>query len=196
MTHNAKMFSVLFWQKTTVIIDCFEVFIEKPSNLLARAQTYSNYKSHNTIKVLIGISPQGTITFVSQAWGGRTSDKFLTENCGLLNKLKPGDLVMANRGFTIHESVWFHQAELSIPAFTKGKDQLDPIDLEKTRGIANVRIHVERVIGLLCQKYTVLQGTLPTDFLSSNGNKCPMIDRIVRVCSALTNLCPPTIPFD
>ena len=163
-------------KKTTVIIDCFEVFIEKPSNLLARAQAYSNYKSHNTIKVLIGISPQGTITFVSQAWGGRTSDKFLTENCGLLNKPKPGDLVMADRGFTIHERVWFHQAELSIPAFTKGKDQLDPIDLEKTRGIANVRIHVERVIGLLSQKYTVLQVTLPVDFLSSNGNKCPMID--------------------
>ena len=85
-----KCFQYSFGKKTTVIIDCFEVFIEKPSNLLARAQTYSNYKSHNTIKVLIGISPQGTITFVSQAWGGRTSDKFLTENCGLLNKLKPG----------------------------------------------------------------------------------------------------------
>ena len=99
-----KCFQYSFGKKTTVIIDCFEVFIEKPSNLLARAQTYSNYKSHNTIKVLIGISPQGTITFVSQAWGGRTSDKFITEDCGLLNKLKPGALVVADRGFTIHES--------------------------------------------------------------------------------------------
>ena len=104
---------------------------------------------------------------------------------------------MGDRGFTIHENVWFHQAELSIPAFTNGKDQLDPIDLEKTRGIANVsRIHVECVIGLLRQKYTVLKGTLPIDFLSSNGNKCPVIDKIARVCSALTNLCPPIIPFD
>ena len=62
-----KCFQYSFGKKTTVIIDCFEVFIEKPSNFLARAQTYSNYKSHNTIKVLIGISPQGTVTFVSQA---------------------------------------------------------------------------------------------------------------------------------
>ena len=70
---------------------------------------------------------------------------------------------------------------MKVFGLTKDKDQLDPIDLEKTRGIANVRIHVECVIGLLCQKYTVLQGTLPIDFLSSDGNKCPMIDRIVRV---------------
>ena len=39
-----KCFQYSFGKTTTVIIDCFEVFIEKPSNLLARAQTYLNYK--------------------------------------------------------------------------------------------------------------------------------------------------------
>ena len=108
----------------------------------------------------------------------------------------PGDLVMADRGFTIHESVAFKKAELVIPAFTKGKSQLDPIDVENTRGIANVRIHVERVIGLLRSKYTILKGTLSTDFLMSNKEQVPVIDSIVRVCSSLVNLCPPIIPFD
>ena len=56
--------------KTTVIIDCFEIFINRPTNLMARAQTLSNYKHHNTVKVLIGILPQGMISFVSEAWGG------------------------------------------------------------------------------------------------------------------------------
>lgn len=36
-----------------VIIDCFEVFLEHPSNLLAQAQTFSAYKHHNTVKYLI-----------------------------------------------------------------------------------------------------------------------------------------------
>lgn len=67
---------------------------------------------------------------------------------------------------------------------------------KKTRGIANVRIHVERVIGLLRRKYTILEGTLPTDFLNSANGEVPMIDRILRVCVALVNLCPPIIPFD
>ena len=130
-----QCFLYYFGKRTTVIIDCFEIFIHRPSNLLGRAQTFSNYKHHNTIKVLIGITPQGTISFVSKAWGGRTSDKYLTENCGILEKLLPGDMVMADRGLTIHDSVMYKQA--------KGKSQLDPIDVERTRGIACVRIHVE-----------------------------------------------------
>ena len=152
------MLQVQLWNKNyTVIIGCFEIFIEKPTNLLARAQTFCSYKHHNTIKVLIGITPQGTIFYVSEAWGGRTPDKFLTENCGILSKLVPGDMVMADRGFTIHESVALKGAELVIPAFTKSKDQLDPVNVETTRSIASVRIHVdERIIGLLRSKYTIL----------------------------------------
>jgi hypothetical protein len=64
-----------------------------------------------------------------------------------------------------NSTVQFRQAKLNIPAFTKGKDQLDPADVEHTRKIATVRIHVERIIGLLRQKYTILQQTLPTDYL-------------------------------
>ena len=180
-----QCFQQSFGKKVTVIIDCFEIFIDRPSNLLARAQTFSSYKHHNTVKVLIGITPQGTISFVSKAWGGRTSDKFLTENCGIIDKLLPGDLVLADRGFTIQELLMFKQAQLAIPAFTRGKDQLDPVEVEETRNIANVRIHVERIIGLLRRKYTILSGILPIDFLisSSTGSQeraIPMIDRILK----------------
>ena len=148
-------FQYSFGKKVTVIIDCFEVFFEKPSNLLARAQTFSNYKHHNTIKILIGITPQGSISFVSESQRERTSDKFLTENCGFLDKLVPEDVVMADRAFTVAESVGMRQARPVIPAFTKGKSQLHPVDVEKNGGTANVRIHVERVIGLLRRKYTI-----------------------------------------
>ena len=129
-------FQYAFGNKVTVVIDCFEAFVERPSNLLARAQTFSTYKHRNTIKVLIGITPQGNISFVSEAWGGRTSDKYLTENCGcgFLEFLVPGDMVMNDRGFTISDSVGLKQAKLSILAFTKGKPQLDPVDVERIEG--------------------------------------------------------------
>ena len=44
--------------RLTSIIDCFELFIDMPGNLLARQQTYSNYKKHTTAKVLISCSTQ------------------------------------------------------------------------------------------------------------------------------------------
>ena len=61
--------------KVTSIIDCFELFIEKPSNLLAKSCTWSQYKHYNTAKYLIAIMPQGIVSFVSYGWEGRVSDK-------------------------------------------------------------------------------------------------------------------------
>ena len=52
-------FRKYFGTKCAVIIDCFEIFIDRPTNLKARAETWSSYKHHNTVKFLIGITPQG-----------------------------------------------------------------------------------------------------------------------------------------
>lgn len=68
-------------------------------------------------------------------------------HCRFLDNLVAGDMVMADRGFTITESIALQQAKLVIPVFTKGKTH--PADVERTTGIAHVRIHVETVIGLL-----------------------------------------------
>ena len=45
------------------IIDCTEVFLERPFNLNARTQILSNYKSRNTIKYLVDITPSGAVSF-------------------------------------------------------------------------------------------------------------------------------------
>ena len=49
-------FSFSSFKNCIDIIDCTEIFIEQPQNQLARAQVYSNYKSHNTVKYLIAVS--------------------------------------------------------------------------------------------------------------------------------------------
>ena len=67
----------------------FEVFLERPSTVLACAQTRSRYKHQNTYKFLIGIAPQGSITYVSRAWGGHVSD--VHEHCGIVINFQHGD---------------------------------------------------------------------------------------------------------
>ena len=54
--------------------------------------------------------------------------------------------MLADRGFDIADSVGVMQTALHIPAFTKGKSQLSAVEIEQTRTIANVCIHLERVI--------------------------------------------------
>ena len=71
----SSCFKEQFNNSVTIIIDCFEIFIEKPSNLLTSSQCWSNYKNHQTIKYLIELTHQGTISYISDAWGGSASDK-------------------------------------------------------------------------------------------------------------------------
>jgi DDE superfamily endonuclease len=47
------------------IIDCFEVKIQKPSEAVSQAQSWSEYKSGNTVKFLISCTPCGMINFIS-----------------------------------------------------------------------------------------------------------------------------------
>ena len=179
--------------KCIIIIDCFEVFIERPTSLMARAQTWSNYKKHNTVKFLIGITPQGTVAFISKGWGGRASDVHITEHSGLLHHLLPGDVVLADRGFNIQEAAGMYCAEVKIPPFTKGKKQLSKMEVDSAHKLSSIRIHVERVIGMVRQKYTILQSTLP---IMCGDSDISAVDKMVTVACALCNHCNSVIPFD
>ena len=69
------------------------------------------------MKFLIAIAPQGVISFVSKGWGGRASDKHITENNGILSHLLPGDQILADHGFNVEETAGVYCAEVKIPPF-------------------------------------------------------------------------------
>ena len=94
------------------------------------------------------ITSQDVISFVSKGWGGRLSDRHIIENSSFLKNTLPGDLVLAHRGFNVADCLGAMHASLYIPTYTNGKEQLTAFEEEHTGNIANVRIRVERVIGL------------------------------------------------
>ncbi|XP_006813943.1 uncharacterized protein LOC100370794 [Saccoglossus kowalevskii] len=182
--------------RLTSIIDCFEIFIDCPGNLLSRQKTYSNYKKHTTAKVFVACSPIGAITYLSLAWGGRVSDVELVQKSGFISRSLhyPGDQILADRGFTLKDDfATICSVELIIPAFTKGLKQLSASQVELSRQKSSICIHTERVIGLLKNSYTILQGTLPIHIVKSlkyeaDDAKVASIDRLLRVCAVLVNL--------
>ena len=122
---------------------------------------------------LISITPQGTVSFISNGWGGRVSDKHIVENSGYLRHILLGDVILADRGFDVADIIALRQATLNIPACTRGCDQLPAKDVEDTHKLANVRIHVERVIGSIRQRFQILSatGVLPKEYVSKKSYK-------------------------
>jgi hypothetical protein len=148
------------YPKLRCTIDCTEIFIEKPRHLELQALTWSDYKQHNTIKVLVGIAPNGAITFLSKCYGGRMSDRQIVRESSFLDGIDPGDVILADRGFPIREELLLHYANLVIPPPGSGIQQMSRENVLKTKTIANIRIHVERAINRI-KWFAILKNTLP-----------------------------------
>ena len=169
---------------TRIILDCTEIFIQRPSAMIAQSETWSDYKHHNTWKLLVGVTPNGQVTFLSDLWGGRVSDKQITRESGVLDLLDSGDNVMVDRGFDIKDIVP-DGVTVNMPPFLGGWDQMTAAETEETMNIASVRIHVERAIGRI-KTYHILDGNLPNTL-------SPYATQIATVCGLLTNFLPPLL---
>ena len=63
---------------TYAIIDPSEFFLETSSDLQLQSFTWSNYKHHNTAKLLIACTPNGAISYISSLYVGSISYVELT----------------------------------------------------------------------------------------------------------------------
>ena len=87
---------------------------------------------------------------------------------------------MADRGFQIQEYLLLHFYNLQVPPGARTKSQMRKKEVQKTKEIANLRIHVERAINRI-KNYRILKGTLPITMMQH-------VDEIVLVCAALCNI--------
>lgn len=135
------------YRNVRIILDCAEFEMESPSSLSVNSMTYSDYKGRNTVKVLFGVTPDGYISFVSRAYPGSISDNAITVKSGVLDKLSPGDHIMADKGFTLSKSELTPRGlTLVVPPFRCGGAQFTAEEVDTTKKIANLRIVVENCI--------------------------------------------------
>ena len=179
-----KQFQKLY-PRTRVIIDCTEFFIDTPRDLQLQAQVFSDYKHHTTAKSLIGITPRGSISFVSKCYGGRTSDKYITLNSGIMHYADPTDQWMADRGFLVRVELLEKGVDLVVPPGAKGHEQMLPTNVKKTKDIANLRIHVEKAIQRM-KCFRLLKNQIPLTLL-------PLLDDMLIIVASLCNLQGPLV---
>ncbi|XP_031332217.1 uncharacterized protein LOC116162686 [Photinus pyralis] len=166
-----------------IIIDCTDIFTAVPrSSMATQRVTYSAYKHRNTCKGLIGVAPNGVITYISGLYPGSTSDKKIVQHSGILDQMVPGDLILADKGFLIRDLLPPGVA-LNIPPFLSTA-QFSPEQIRQTECIARARIHVERAIRRM-KVYRILS-FIPSKLI-------PYAEEVFQTVGALTNLQYPLI---
>jgi len=104
---------------------------------------------------------------------------------------------LANWGFNIHDSASMYCSRVTLPPFTKGKKQLNQQEVDVARQLSRVCIHVERTIGVVRQKYTILQSILRINFIMcADTEDISAIDKVVTTCCALCNCCESVVSFE
>ena len=170
------------YSSTRVIIDCTEVRCQIPSSLQLNGELFSNYKHRETLKGLIGISPGGAITFISQLYTGSISDREIVARSGFLDlPFEDNDSVMADKGFTIQDLLPMG-VSFNIPPFLGSSSQMPAEDVVKIQETASLRIHVECAINKI-QNFHIWDGVIPLHQLG-------LANQMRSVCAILCNVQP------
>ncbi len=165
------------------VMDATEMTMDIPTNLNLQAACYSSYKSRHTAKAVTCVAPNGTIVFCSNTYPGSTSDNAIVEHSRILEQFQPGDLIVADKGFTI-QPLLPDGVSLNIPPFLRGKAQFTTEEAQMCRKIARARIHVERANERI-KNYSILSH-IPQAYR-------PFIDKIFQLCCILVNFQAPLL---
>lgn len=174
------------FKSTRIVLDCLEISTRQSKCLKCRIPTYSSYKSCYTVKIMLGVTPSGMISYVSKAYGGRVSDKKIFVRSNILNRMKRSvDSIMVDKGFLIDKECLDYGIKLIRPPFLRKNRQLSYKEATRNADIAAARVHVERRIQRI-RIFKILQGPLETEVV-------PYINIIMRVVCGLTNLDSPIL---
>ncbi|KAJ8681524.1 hypothetical protein QAD02_017316 [Eretmocerus hayati] len=167
------------FSKTRVIIDDTEIYIERSGNPLIQQSSFSVYKNHATLKEAVGSTPEGLISYRSPLYGGSTSDRQLVKRCKLQFKVESGDMIMADRGFTVQDTFAPYNVTVATPHFSKGNGYIPLEQLMSDRKLSKYRVHIERLIGLM-KTYKISSTKLRNIYI-------PIATQMFEVCTVLCN---------
>lgn len=162
-----------------VILDGTEIHVQKPKHPTAQQASWSSYKHGNTLKILVGATPGGLLSYCSPAYAGSVSDRQTVERSDLLQKCESGDVILADRGFNIQDKFAESNVTVNTPTFLKGQTQLPGLTVLKDRTLASKRVHIERLIGLT-KTYKMLKSELDHNYI-------PIASKIFFICVMCCN---------
>lgn len=170
------------------VLDCTEIPVCSPRCIRCQSQTYSHYKARYILKVMIGTSPSGLITYVSPFYGGKASDKFIFNSTNILDQCESGDSIMVDKGVLIAEECKAKGVDILQPPFRDKRTRFTRTDCERGRDIAAARVHVERINERM-KNFKILHDEIQYSYLT-------YMNDIILVVSGIVNLSAPILSDD
>lgn len=166
-----------------IAMDATEITQDVPSNMNSQSLSYSNYKSRHTAKAVTCVAPNGALVYCSELYPGSTSDAAIVDHCGVLDMLKPGDMILADKGFNIFDKLP-SGVTLNIPPFLSSKSHFTKEEAQLCYKIGRSRIHVEHANERI-KNYCILDH-IPSQYRH-------LSTKIFQLCVALVNLQSPLL---
>lgn len=164
-----------------LILDCFDAQIHVPKSLGLNRASFSYYRNIHSFKYLLGISPTGLVSFISEPFGGRAPDDVICDASGVWDIFEPGDLALVDKGFRAKLAP--SHIEVKAPTFkTRSMKKLKLSQLLTSKEISKLRSHVERAVQRV--KMFKIIHSIPYQYRSK-------MKIIVELCAALVNFQPP-----
>ncbi|KAL8595454.1 hypothetical protein ACOMHN_024153 [Nucella lapillus] len=180
-----------FGSKVVMIVHCLRISIQSPASAQTGGAPDQQHSSGR--KYLIAVTPSGAVSFVSKGWCGSTSDRLIAEKCNFLDCLLPGDVVLAAGGFDLEDGaagLVCAEVKASTTSPAAEQRQLCARGLEDPLKAALLKGLVDPVIGNVMGKYRLLTESVPFNMTSPcEGEDLTCLDKVVKVCCALTNMC-------
>ena len=160
---------------TRVIVDTIEIPIAQPVDAYSQNQTFSNLSKRNTVKAMVGITPNGAVSYISDCYPGSTSDRRVVEDSNLYKHASrlfdEGDSIMADAKVAIEDLFAPFGVSVNLPATLEEKRHAGP----KTK-----RMLVVRAISFL-ETYKILNSELSLELTK-------LCSQIAYVTFSLVNL--------
>lgn len=166
-----------------IAMDATEITQDVPSNMNNQSVSYSNYKSRHTVKAVTCVAPNGALVYSSDLYPGSTSDAAIVDHCSVLDQLKAGDMILADKGFNIFDKLP-SGVTLNIPPFLSSKSHFTKEEAQLCYKIGRSRIHIERANERI-KNYSILNH-IPSQYRH-------LSTKMFQLCVALVNLQSPLL---
>ena len=143
--HLPQEFYDAGYGETEALGDATETWISQSENYDINNITFSSYKNHTTGKTSVWIYPHSGLLHCRDTYPGTISDKDITEQCEVLDKVIKGKVILTDIGFDIAD-LCHHKGLLHNCPRLKFDSKCEQTDSSNNFDIATLRIYNENFI--------------------------------------------------